>query len=484
MPRGEPLTMTRFRSAILLFLIFLFGFALRVYQLDKMSLWCDEMNCVTLIKLPLKETIIGLSTGATPLFYYLVMKAWCHFAGFSEFALRFPSAFFSALLIFIVYKFTKDLFSEGVGLTAALLYSLSTYSIQYAQEAKYYPLAWIFSLLSFYFFFRFVRQLRLRWLVGYVLAAACSMYTFYFDLFYILTHNILFFFFYRRRKPVALWMTGQLAIVILYLPWIKNFIYNMIHREQNGFITQPIQDYGLFFQQLFHYFWGLSLGEWQPFTWAFIVYVILACCALIAFPTKASPRWRLTWGQPETILLGWIFLPLIMVTVLDRFYPIFLIRYVGFLHIPLIILLSKGIWRFDRWARRLILGSLLLFIALCQVYPFYYKDQRITYQDWRGLFQRLESRVRPNDLVIGEIYPWMDLYYPRAFQIRVIEPLPESLDAFLSAPSFLAQPPDSIFVIDQWDWRYRPYPTPRGYYLKEYYSALLVSYSWFKKSSP
>jgi mannosyltransferase len=131
-------------SHLLILFIILLGTFLRVTNLTYHSFWFDEAVSVRWARSSLPRIIevgMNLVEDRLPPLYYLLLKGWSHWAGWSEFSLRYLSVMFGVLLIPIVYVLGRRLFSRSVGLLAALLVVLNPFLIWYSQEARMYALA-------------------------------------------------------------------------------------------------------------------------------------------------------------------------------------------------------------------------------------------------------------------------------------------------------------------------------------------------------
>jgi hypothetical protein len=75
--------------------------------------------------------------------------------GINETALRFPSAFFGALTIPLMFIFIKDLLNNKyISLLAAIIVSINTWQIELSREIRYYSEYQFFYILSIYLFYR------------------------------------------------------------------------------------------------------------------------------------------------------------------------------------------------------------------------------------------------------------------------------------------------------------------------------------------
>jgi uncharacterized membrane protein len=93
---------------------------LRFAMLGHNSIWFDEAYVVRVALSPWQAIPAMLRTAEFhPPLYYLLMKAWIGTAGLREAALRFPSACFGILTVWLTYAVVRRVSSEAVGLLSA-----------------------------------------------------------------------------------------------------------------------------------------------------------------------------------------------------------------------------------------------------------------------------------------------------------------------------------------------------------------------------
>jgi uncharacterized membrane protein len=385
-------TTTKNKQVILaVSIIVIAGFLLRLYCLGCQSLWYDEIYTGGQNTYSLLQTVRILFVSPFPPLYNIIMNIWIKIFSFSEFSLRFPSALFSALSIIYIFKLTKELFNEKAGLIAALLLSISPYSINYAQEAKMYSLLWFFGILSFYYFYRFIRDNKTRNLIWYIAATAICIYTMYIGFIFIIVQNIIFSFFYYKDKSRK-WLLGQLAIIILYLPWLYFFIYNALHKIGIQWIPGG-ESYSVLLRDTFLLVTGLAIGRTNIGEICF--YLLLIISALI-------PISKLTKNDAGLIL--WTTLPVVIYCLIDFLgYPIFIPRYAGFIHIPLIILISRGIAGHNVKTASLILIIFASIMVINHLLPYYKDGLKINGENWKELCRQLNQRPLDKALLLTTI---------------------------------------------------------------------------------
>ncbi len=145
------------------------------------------------------------------------------FFGTSESAVRLLSVPFGILAIVMIYVLGSQLFDKEVGLVGALILALSSFNIWYSQEARMYSLMVLLTLLSMYFFLRFLQHTTLASSAGYVLSTTLLVYTHYYGLFVVIAQNIyigtLLLLSKRRTHQLKHWVALQAIVLALFAPW-------------------------------------------------------------------------------------------------------------------------------------------------------------------------------------------------------------------------------------------------------------------------
>ena len=221
---GQEITKyTAALSAIVLVSAFL-----RVYHIDTQSLWFDEAFSVWVSKMGLLQIIQTTAVDVHPPFYYFILHYWMSVFGDSEFAVRLLSALFGLLAIPIIYLVGRQLFDKEVGLVAALILALSSFNVQYSQEARMYTLMVLLALLSMYFFLRVLQRSSLTLSVGYVLSTTLLLYTHLYGLFVLIAQNVYVVTLLVLSKDHTLrvkrWVLLQVVTIALFVPWIPHLV--------------------------------------------------------------------------------------------------------------------------------------------------------------------------------------------------------------------------------------------------------------------
>jgi uncharacterized membrane protein len=409
------------------------------------------------------------------------MHLWVNIFGVSEITLRFPSLIFSVLSIFFIFKLAKELYDEEVGLISALLLSVSPYSINYAHEAKMYSMLWLLGVLSFYYFYKFTKDSTHEDLFLYIFFTTISIYTHYAGFLFIVVQNIYYFIFFEKKQSKN-WLFGQFVMLLLYLPWINFFVVNALQRTGIKWIP-PTKNYLKRIVSIFSDTMGAGLSKKGFIKYSFHclhgLNGFLMISALVSLRYKRDNAGIFHFTKKEILILAWIFVPLLIYLIIDIFiYPILVTRYIGFIHIPLIILISRGASRYSLKVKWFLLGSLLLITFLGLLYPYYQYNLKVARQDWRGLFDLIHQKAERNGLVLSVISELKDFnkgarYYNYGKELGLTKK--EEIDQ-----KWIDENYESIFVI--YIGFFEPkMKEPHGYFLAEVYRDRWIGFLWFKK---
>src|SRR6266446_6523142 len=112
---------------------------LRLYGLSDKPLWYDEIVTLNRANLPLAELVIDALRHKHYPTYFLLLGPFAS-ADINEWTLRFPSAVFGAVCVWLVARLAAEMRGPQAGLGAGLLMALSPFEVQFGQEARPYSL--------------------------------------------------------------------------------------------------------------------------------------------------------------------------------------------------------------------------------------------------------------------------------------------------------------------------------------------------------
>ena len=372
------------------------GALLRLFRLGVPSLWTDELFTADRYRESL-WTVVRQSDPFPPL-YYVLGKLWSLVAGLSEAALRFPSVVYSALGIVAIYFLAAELFDRRTARLASALLVFSPYSINYAQEAKMFSLFWLLGTVSFFFLCRYLRTGERRELWGYALASIASIYTFYMGFVVLVVENLIFFALARRGR--RRWGLAQIGILLAYLPWAVRLLQATARRgDAMGWISAPDSALAFLLKMA-----ATITGNWRepPRPAELALYAILLAAGWAGAVLIRRPR-EAAWTRGDTLATLALVVPPILFLGVDRVaHHVLVVRYVGFAHIPLIILLARALARMVPPLRALAAGLLIAGWSIFYLAPYYRDGLKIERQDWKGLVQRIEAQAAPDSATVSD----------------------------------------------------------------------------------
>ena len=420
-----------------LFVILIAAFALRLYRLGVSSLWYDETVSVVLARQDLLALTRHTAGDIHPPLYYYLLHFWGQFAGWSEFSSAFLSLCFGVLLIALVYRVAREFLNPRVALIAALIAALSPYNLWYSQEVRMYTLGATLGLASAYFFARMLssRQSLVnseqstrftfhvsRDFIAYVIVSALGIYTLYYFAFLLVFENFAALIWFIRKSRIenrklilefeifdlARWFFSQLAILVLYAPWLP-----IAFRHATDPPVPPWRSFTALPNVLLESFSALAFGQSiDPIT-ALPVLIIVAI--VLAFAFRKNNRSLIT----PAFLLGYTFVPFLIIYVLSLWKPLYHVRYIFTYSPGFYILLACGIqqianreWRMKRVLLFTFYFLLFTFSAY-STYNFWF-DPRYAKDDLRGAVHYLAEHWRPGDAILinaGYTYTAFVYYY-------------------------------------------------------------------------
>jgi len=154
--------------------IVLIAFCLRLFMLGSQSLWLDEAVIYSQTKAAgiadVYSTVMNQEGHIGPL-YHILNYLFCLFFGYSEWALRMPSAIYGTISVLFIYKIAEALWNRNVALLSSILMAFSPLHVWYSQEARMYSL-WVMLILITTFLF--IKMLEKRGLLLWLVLTTCA----------------------------------------------------------------------------------------------------------------------------------------------------------------------------------------------------------------------------------------------------------------------------------------------------------------------
>lgn len=365
-----------------------------------------------------------------PVASYWLQSLWLDYAGHSEFALRFSSAWFSVLAVAIYYALSRTLaFGPSVTAASALLLAVNPYLIWHGQDARMYSMSLAVTAASTWLFFRLLcrssasqdrrgkpatKRFSISIIAPYILLAWLALHTHYFAGFILVAHNVIVFIWIMRNAVdksefLPLWIGIQFSIGILYLPWALQVYRIVMNYGGNG-------DSPGMLEMLGRSFLAFAFGETISNEWLWFVAILFFAAVAISDARQ--------WEQ-KAPLLTLLFVPLFATWWSARGRSLFDERYLVAAAPAFILIVAHGLiprrkphwpgWRFavhSLFALAVAAGFTMgTAISLSNYYanPAYGKTI-----GWRALAQRVDnlaSGVPPQSVRFVQNFPDPTLWY-------------------------------------------------------------------------
>ena len=422
-----------FQIQIALLLILLIGFAARIYDLDRQSMWSDEGLSYYRAGLPPAEilqntiTIDGVVTHDTnPPLYFLLLNLWRRFGGDSVSSLRLAGALAGWLAVPLMFVLGAAAYDEKVGLAAALLMAISPFDVWQSQVLRNYGLLLTFNLFAVYGLVRFAlaseEKGNWRWLALWGVASLLGIYTHYFGFlvfaFGLLVLAVVFFQRYQGHRLLGRprLLVGLGLVLLLVVPATMLAFDRFRQGQQFDFFPVPL---GTVIHTAASAF-GIGVSPSLTFPWTMLLPAII----LFLIGLATGLRWR---PKATLIIAGYQIIPLGLLLLLSLINPLFNgVRHLLIGLPPFLLLVAAGIAgnmpggirRFPGWqallqAMRVVLAVLVLIIQLLWLQT-QFTSPHLLRDDVRAVAQFLNAVAKPGDLVvlhdaiIGFVF---DVYY-------------------------------------------------------------------------
>lgn len=200
----------------------LLALGLRLYGLNRLSLWLDEGFTVLYARLPWARLfgLYGQYDVHPPLYYAVVKLAALVVPEVS--AGRVVSALAGAATVLVLYALVTRIAGRSIALAAAAVLALSPLHIWYSQEARMYALAVLFVAFAYLALVIFNERGSPWCAASYGVAVLLALYT-DFSAAYALAPQVFLLVLltrHHRWRALTVWGAG-VGAVILFLPWLN-----------------------------------------------------------------------------------------------------------------------------------------------------------------------------------------------------------------------------------------------------------------------
>lgn len=294
------------------------------------SVWFDEAYSILLAKQPIGEILRLTGLDTHPPFYYLLLKAWAGFFGWSELALRSLSVLAAGSAVVFGGLFVRRFFGVRAALIALPFIVLAPFLLRYGFEIRMYALASLIGIAATYVLtVALDSRGRRQWLLYalYAVLVALGVYTLYYTALLWVAHFVwLVWLTYRQKQSIlrAPWLLAFLGSVVLFVPWLPTFL-SQVGNGALAPISQAMTLENLLgivsFNFVYQPVWQLSAGVSLLVVFVLIVISYFAVRAFKEVDRKS---------RPYLVLLAlYIFVPVLVLTLVSLSRPMYVERYLA-----------------------------------------------------------------------------------------------------------------------------------------------------------
>lgn len=423
----------RYRAIGLPALLFVLALALRVYALERQSLWADEGSAIALASRSFSQIFRDTAVDAHPPLYYWLLHVWMRMFGTSVFAIRSFSAACGALTVSLTYILGRRWFGRPAALLAAVAALLSPLAVHYSQETRMYALATLLGALAWLGFDEWQSRPRPTALALFWCAALAAMCTHYFAAALIAAANLIWAIglICRLRQPralplrqIAAWITAQALLGAVYLPLVLRNRATLLNWP-----TIPRGEYGPAYvlSDVLHAFSHGPASAPGLSGWS-LGCLLLLIAGLAAQPRQPGRHDRQAWAA------AWLFVPIGLMLAMALKQPLYQPRFL----LPALpayhLLVGHGAAQLGRRLRaaQLVAAATVIFLALAARAPLQNEWFNSAYwrDDYRGIAHDIAITGGPADaLLFMGLSPLetFDYYYDGP-QPRLLLPRARPLD--------------------------------------------------------
>ena len=234
------------RKHWILTMILLVGTTLRCYDLTNIPYTHDEISALLRINFDSFSELLdkGIKIDGHPAGVQTFIYYWTRWFGTSEWVLKLPFILTGILSIVLIYKIGKNWFNETVGLAAAAFIATAEYTVMYSQIARPYTSGMFVALLMVYGWSKllFNNEWKPKYIFFYVFGAVACAYNHHFSLLFAGLVGLTGLLFVQRGKMVR-YLLFSLLIVVLYLPHLSIFMYQLGVGGVENWLSKPKNDF-------------------------------------------------------------------------------------------------------------------------------------------------------------------------------------------------------------------------------------------------
>ena len=332
------------------------GIFFRFYQLNFENYWWDEMLgfWVADPNIPSEETYYRRRFhDETSILFHFILKNYYKLFGYNSEIGRYVPFFFGVLSIPILGILSCQIKKNNSYLLTILLISVNIYLINYSQETRYYSLVFLISIINLIFYYKILslnlvgsKRIYVFFLFILFSVFSFSLSPFILIIFFSQIAYCIYAFYVFKTKNYLFFLSVPI-ILIIYLTLNYDYLFFELASKRNHFVS-PV-DWRFIYNLFFPRFFGSQIMG--------LIYMFTLFFLIINF-------------RKEIFFISNNYLPLIFILFFSYLIPfsyelfvtpILADRYIIFVLIPILILISVLIFEIKR---KFIQNALILFILI------------------------------------------------------------------------------------------------------------------------
>lgn len=403
----------------------------RLWGIGARSFWLDETISVVRTSGSFRAMLSDvMEHDAHPPLYYSCLHVWRSLTGSggwppedAEGRIRALSALFSVLTVLMTYKLGAAIFGKRTGLVAALMLSVSAYSVHFAQEARLHALVTFLVTGSLYFCSKLAlrkARIRTRDYVCYAVFTVAALYTFYYTIFVIVAECCAFCLVWKRSRRSARGWALCLGLALLcfapYLPVVRRQYLRAKELLPPGARSTPVAARSVRDAAIEY-----ALGRYEPVDMAVrrdagpqdegarqvgpfgsrdhALRWLVAVTALAPLVVAFWLLFRRERLRHASLCLSFLLGPVVCLAVLPMRPHIFESKHLVFLNPLYFVVIASVV---STTSRRLVPVALLAVVMVINLYAIC-GARDLAKEDWRAAARFLEEREQPEDEML--LYP-------------------------------------------------------------------------------
>lgn len=333
--------------------------AVRLYGITHSSFWFDEAYSVLISATTPSEIWRYSADDVHPPLYYLLLHVWMFFWGESVFSVRLMSAVTGVLTVPVSVWLVGIIATRRAAILAGFLTALLPVAVRYSQEARMYALLALCCVAATLTLVYWVKNSRhCRYLYAYALIMALGFYTHYFAGLCLVAHWLYLLSVRESGRPLAIryvWWMANLAVIVLYLPWVPALMTQLTHIKAVGWIPQ------VSVASVISQVWLFLTLEFGP-DWPFMAYI---CAPLVVVVmTVMLLKQDTSHYRFNALLVLYTFVPILLAAFVSLKVPLFWPRYFLFAAMGLPLLLALELDLLIARHRRMGIACLLVLVGV------------------------------------------------------------------------------------------------------------------------